>query len=150
MSSFDVKVIEASQTHPLRHLVLWPHIEKESDCVIDIDNEAEAFHLGAFEGGRLVSVGSFFPASSPKIESQKPFRLRAMATHPDFRGKNAGKSLIQVGIGLLREKGADFLWCDARLNAVPFYQKLGFSVMDEIYEVRTIGPHKFMWIGLKD
>ncbi len=150
MSSFDVKVIAPSQTYPLRHLVLWPHIEKESDCTIDIDSEPDAFHLGVFEGEHLVSIGSFFSASSPKINSQKPYRLRAMATHPDFRGRDAGKALIEFGIGLLKEKKADVLWCDARLKAVPFYQKLGFSALDEIYEVRNIGPHKFMWIGLKD
>jgi GNAT superfamily N-acetyltransferase len=150
MSSFLVKVIPASSTYPLRHRVLWPHIEKESDCVIDIDDHPKGFHLGVFEENSLISIGSFFPAVSPKIESRNAYRLRAMATHPDFRGRDAGKALIQFGITLLKERKAEVLWCDARLNAVPFYQKLGFNALDEIYEVRNIGPHKFMWIDLKD
>ncbi|MFM9985371.1 MAG: GNAT family N-acetyltransferase [Flavobacteriales bacterium] len=150
MSSFQVKVIPASSTYPLRQRVLWPHIEKESDCVIDIDDHPNGFHLGVFEEDILISIGSFFPAVSTKIESRHAYRLRAMATHPDFRGRDAGKALIQFGKALLKDRYVDVLWCDARLNAVPFYHKLGFNALDEIYEVRNIGPHKFMWIDLKD
>ena len=148
MGAYQVKEITSGETHRLRHLVLWPHIEREEHCVIDSDNHPDCFHLGVFDGGQIVSVGSFFPQPTPKMEALNPYRLRAMATHPDYRGRNAGRELIMAALEILRKHKADILWCDARLHAVPFYLKLGFTALDEIYEVRNIGPHKFMWTYL--
>ncbi len=137
--------IDANETKPLRHLVLWPHIAKEEDCIIDIDSREDAIHLGAFINDRLVSIGSLFKMNSPKLYVENQYRLRAMATHPDFRGKNAGKVLIEKACELLKQKGVEVLWCDAREAAIGFYTALGFQLLDETYEVPCIGPHKFMW-----
>jgi GNAT superfamily N-acetyltransferase len=145
MDNMIARQIEAYHTKPLRHLVLWPHIAKEEDCIIDIDQREDAIHLGTWDGDRLVSIGSLFKMKSPKLENQNQYRLRAMATHPDYRGKNAGKVLIEKACEILKEKGAEVLWCDAREAAIGFYSALGFQLLDELYEVPCIGPHKFMW-----
>ncbi len=144
----NVQLITPEQTRPLRHLVLWPHIEKEEDCNIDIDHRDDAFHLGVFVDGELRCVGSFFETQSPKISFEKQYRLRTMATHPEFHGKGLARQLILHSIEILKEKEQDVLWCDARLNAVGFYERLGFTKLDEVYDVPKIGPHKFMWIEL--
>ena len=144
----EAKIISPSETHSLRHRVLWPHIERELDCVIDIDERRDAIHLGTFDGEKIVSIGSLFEMKSTKISFEKQYRLRAMATHPDHRGKDCGKILVEKAIEILREKKVDVLWCDARIGAVGFYQSLGFNVLDEVYDVPNIGPHKFMWIEL--
>jgi ribosomal protein S18 acetylase RimI-like enzyme len=68
-----------------------------------------------------------------------------MATDPDYRGQNAGRILIEKSFDILKEKGVEVLWCDARKIAVGFYQSLGFSMLPEEYEVPKIGPHYFMW-----
>lgn len=141
----EVKRITPEQTRPLRHLVLWSHIEKEDDCVIDIDHRDDAFHLGVFVDGELRCIGSFFAMFSPKISFEKQYRLRAMATHPEFHGKGLARELILHALEILKEKEQDVLWCDARINAVGFYERLGFSQLDEVYDVPKIGPHKFMW-----
>lgn len=144
----EVRPITSAQTRPLRHLVLWPHILNEEDCIIDIDLREDAIHLGTFHEEKLIAVGSFFEMKSPKLSIDRQYRLRAMATHPEFRGSGAGKKLVQHGIRMLKEKGGQVLWCDARLNAVGFYESLGFSHLSEIYDVPKIGPHQFMWIDL--
>lgn len=143
-----VRRIISSQTRPLRHTVLWPHILKEEDCVIDIDEREDAIHLGTFLNDELVAVGSFFKMSSPKLSFERQYRLRAMATHPDVRGTGAGKLLVQTGIQLLRDLRCDVLWCDARIKAVGFYASIGFHRLEEIYQVPQIGPHQFMWFEL--
>ncbi len=145
MKTFEVKIISPDLTRPLRHRVLWPHIEKVEDCVIDIDGRADAIHLGVFDGEKIVSIGSLFQMDSNKIQFEKQYRLRAMATDPDYRGQNAGRVLIEKSFELLKEKGVDVLWCDARKIAVGFYESLGFSKLPEEYEVPKIGPHYFMW-----
>lgn len=145
MKNFEVKQIDAAQTHYLRHQVLWPHILKEEDCVIDMDHREDAIHLGCFYGEEIVSIGSLFQVGSSKIQAEYPYRLRAMATDPHWRGKNAGKELILFAFDLLRKKKVDVLWCDARKVAVGFYTTLGFEILLEEYEVPRIGPHYFMW-----
>jgi ribosomal protein S18 acetylase RimI-like enzyme len=85
---------------------------------------------------------------SDKIPFDKQYRLRAMATHPDFHGRGLAKALILHSVEILKEKQQEVLWCDARLNAVGFYKRLGFRQIDEVYEVPKIGPHKFMWFKL--
>jgi GNAT superfamily N-acetyltransferase len=141
----EVRVIHPLETRQLRHLVLWPHIARTEDCVIDIDARADAFHLGTYDGDRLVSVGSFFSMPSDKVLFERYYRLRAMATHPDYRGRHAGAMLVNYGANMLRERGVEVLWCDARLTAVPFYQKIGFDYLPEVYDIPKIGPHHFMW-----
>ena len=144
-----VEIIDASLTRPLRHLVLWPHIAKQEDCIIDIDQREDAIHLATYDAQNIVSIGSLFAMTSPKISFEKQYRLRAMATHPDYRGMNCGKLLVEKAIQILKEKQMEVLWCDARIGAVGFYQSLGFSMLDEVYDVPKIGPHKFMWLELK-
>lgn len=145
----EVRIISAQETRPLRHLVLWPHIEKAEDCVIDIDTREDAIHIGAFENDQLISVCSLFELSSQRIKQAKQYRLRAMATHPNFRGMNAGKRVVQFALELTRNKGFDVLWCDARQVALGFYEKMGFSLIDEWYEVPKIGLHKTAFYQLR-
>ncbi|NQX92420.1 MAG: GNAT family N-acetyltransferase [Flavobacteriales bacterium] len=106
--------------------------------------------MGTFSGDQLTSIGTFFPAHTPKLpEVESSFRLRAMATDPNYRGQGMGQDLILGALEILREKGADRLWCDARKVAIGFYEKLGFSKIDEWYEVRNVGPHQLMYYEFK-
>lgn len=139
------KQISAEATRPVRHRVLWPHIEQEKDCVIDIDEREDAIHLGAFLDDQLVAVCSLFEMHSSKIEDKKQYRLRAMASLPEVRGSGAGKMIVQEALRLVEAKGMEVLWCDARKVALGFYEKLGFERIDEWYEVPKIGPHQFMY-----
>ena len=145
----EVRQITSAETHGLRHLVLWPHIDQENKCVIDIDDLSDAIHLGTFSGNKLVAIGSFFQMNSPKLSEQNQYRLRAMASAPLARGTGAGKLLVTTGIQILKEKKISVLWCDARLKATGFYSALGFQKLEEIYEVPLIGPHQFMWFELQ-
>jgi predicted GNAT family N-acyltransferase len=141
----EVKQIAAADTKSLRHLVLWPHIPNEEDCVIDIDERPDAIHLGVFESGSLVSIGSLFEQVSPKLGFTRQVRLRAMATHPDVRGKQHGRLLVEHALLLLKKKDYEVIWCDARLIAIGFYSSLGFHILPEVYDIPRIGPHQFMW-----
>jgi GNAT superfamily N-acetyltransferase len=143
-----VSEITSEDTRALRHRVLWPHIEKEEDCVIDIDKRADAIHVGTFDGEKLISVLSLFEMTTPKLEHKKQYRLRAMATDPEYRGRGAGRLAVIEALKLVGEKGYDVLWCDAREIALNFYAKLGFELIDEWYEVPKIGLHKLMYMEL--
>ena len=141
----ECRVISAEETQSLRHLVLWPHLREEKDCVIEIDKRPDAIHLGAFENGNLVSILSLFAMTTPKLPMKCQYRLRAMATHPDYRNRGVGKLLVEHAQDIIRSMQFDVLWCDARKVALGFYEKLNFESLDEWYEVPKIGMHKLMY-----
>ena len=144
----EVKRISPEETKELRFLVLWPHKPDVASCTIDIDHREDAIHLGAFEGDRIIGICSLFEMTTTKLSFEKQYRLRAMATHPEARGKHAGKAIVEEAIRLVKEAGYDVLWCDARKVALGFYERLGFQLIDEWYEVPMIGPHKLMYFPL--
>jgi len=149
-NSIKVKSIHPLATRPLRHKVLWPHISLEEDCNIDIDQREDGIHLGSFYEDKIISVASFFKMHSDKIDFSHQYRLRAMATDPDYRKLGSGRELLTSAFEILRKKEADVLWCNAREVALGFYSSLGFEVIDEWYDIPVIGPHKFMYYSLKD
>lgn len=141
----DVRTIDSTQTHDLRWRVLWPHKSSVHDCFIDIDNEPDAFHLAVFDDDRIVAVGSFFKAETPKLKGEKLYRLRAMASDPEYRGKGCGKMLLESAFEILKARDCSALWCDARVVAFGFYRSLGFHFLEETYMIPIIGEHYFMW-----
>lgn len=141
----EVREIYAAETRNLRHKVLWPHLSNSEDCIIDIDEREDAIHLGAFVNGSLVGVCSLFEMETPKLQGNRMYRLRAMATDPSVRGTGSGRAIVEHALALIHSKGYDLLWCDARKVALGFYERLGFDRIDEWYEVRNIGPHQLMF-----
>lgn len=75
----DIHKIHPEQTYHLRHAILRPH-QDFSACQYETDYDNDAFHLGVFEKGELISIGSFYSESIPGYEGESQYRLRAMAT----------------------------------------------------------------------
>jgi GNAT superfamily N-acetyltransferase len=142
-----VKFIEARETLPLRSIVLRDNIA-EALCVFPTDEVPGAFHLGFFEQERLVCVASFFPDNHPgevtstsRLEEGEGYRLRGMATDPQFAGKGFGAALVNFAKEHLKNLQASYLWCNARSSAEGFYSKLGFDIVSAEFEIVPIGPH---------
>ena len=136
--------IPAEETHPLRLLVLRPGGTVD-DCRWPIDTVPDAFHLAVEKDGQRVCIASFQPSSHPALTATQAWQLRGMATHPDHRGIGAGRLLVEHAIEQVRELGADLLWCNARLVALPFYERLGFRTEGPEFDIAGIGPHYLMW-----
>lgn len=68
-----------------------------------------------------------------------------MATSPKVRGENFGKQVIDFALEELKNRKVDLLWCDARKVALGFYEKMGFHIFGDFYEIPIIGPHKLMY-----
>ncbi|MDR6784706.1 GNAT superfamily N-acetyltransferase [Pedobacter africanus] len=134
-----VKYISAAEVLPLRSLVLRKGAPLDQ-CVFPADEIAGCFHLGYIAEGGVVSVATFFPEDYPG-RGAGGFRLRGMATDPEFSGRGYGAELIKFAINELRSVNASYIWCDARSAAVQFYKKLNFEVISEEFEVPGIGPH---------
>ena len=134
-----ISKITLDQTLPLRSSVLRRNIPY-SECIFPTDQTDGIFHLGYFVGERLVCIATFFSEDYPGFSSGG-FRLRGMATDPEFAGKGLGSALINFAINELTSKKASYIWCNARKAAVDFYKKLGFEIISPEFEVPGIGPH---------
>jgi len=144
-----IKEINALETYGVRHPVLRAGRPLE-DCALTDDDLETTFHLGAFENNRHVGVATFLKSSageSPiKIDAAKTYyQLRGMGVIPDQQGKGIGKLLLNKGIDKLKAENIEVLWFNARVAAVPFYERLGFVKTGEPFEVGTIGIHYKMY-----
>lgn len=113
-------------------------------CYFDGDDDEQTFHLGAFEDNKLVSVASFFFEKHEAINEENQYRLRGMATLPEFQNQGRSNALLKMAFPLIKQNMTSLLWCAARTSAVGFYEKIGFEPMGEIFEVPYTGPHQLM------
>lgn len=144
----EIKKLDTLSIRALRYKVLWPHKNGIEACVIEPDNLPTTFHMGAIFNGKIVGTSTFIVDINEKFEEKNQYRLRAMATDPVVRGKGVGVKIIEAGIEELKNKNVKLLWCDARIIATGFYEKLNFKVLGDIYQVPDIGPHKLMYLEL--
>jgi GNAT superfamily N-acetyltransferase len=64
--------------------------------------------------------------------------IEGVRIHKDFRGKGFGEKFFEYAINLARNKGCNLvqLTCDKqRLNAIKFYEKLGFKATHEGFKL---------------
>jgi ribosomal protein S18 acetylase RimI-like enzyme len=72
------------------------------------------------------------------------WRVRGMATAPHARGKGAGAAVLDALVGHAIAQGATRVWCNARTPARSLYEREGFRVVSEEFEIPEIGPHLAM------
>lgn len=136
MTNLLVRCVSLERTRALRQAVLRPH-EAVEEMVSS--ESSEAFAVGAFDGEELVSVGLIAPDGEPGA-----WRIRGMATTPAARGEGAGTGVLDALLDHARAEGARRIWCNARTPACRFYERAGFRVISDEFELPMIGPHLVM------
>lgn len=75
-------------------------------------------------------------------EGGKTGQIRQVAVAPEWERRGVGTALIQGAIDEAGRLGMADVWLNARLTAVPFYEKLGFKVTSGVFRTpRTYLPH---------
>jgi GNAT superfamily N-acetyltransferase len=68
-----------------------------------------------------------------------------MATDVSVQGRGYGTELMRFAMAdVAREGWSDLFWCNARLAAVPFYERNGWRIASEAFDIPVIGPHHKM------
>ena len=49
---------------------------------------------------------------------------------------------------LKKESDVEIFWCNARVTAFGFYEKMGFTILGEAFDIPNLGPHKTGYIEL--
>jgi ribosomal protein S18 acetylase RimI-like enzyme len=131
-----VREISLAETRPLRHGVLRPHEPVES---LASHEPSDAFAVGVFDREVLIAVGFVAPDGEPGA-----WRVRGMATVAAARGKGAGTAVLDSLLEHATARGASRVWCNARTPARSLYERAGFRVISEEFELPDIGPHFVM------
>ena len=152
-----VREISAEQTRPLRQQILRPHYTLEQ-LQYDGDEDTLAFHVGAFDEEKLIGVSSIFPGIPPIIYESleiaqskgdvNVYRIRGVAVLPEYQGQGIGQLMIKAGLDYVDRKaktnGSSVIWCNARVKAKRFYERLGFEAKGLEFEIPKTGPHYYM------
>lgn len=137
-----IKEITVTDTYGIRLEVLRKNIDLPYKFKGDYNEDT--FHLGGFYKGELVGIATFMKNDLAPLNG-KQYQLRGMATLSKIRGKGLGRQIIEKAIVILKGKGVDFLWCNARKEAVLFYEKLKFTKIGEDFMVEKVGLHYKMF-----
>lgn len=131
-----VQRVSLEQTRGLRQAILRPH---ETVAELAAEEPAGAVAVGAFDHGELVAVGLIMPDGGPG-----GWRVRGMATAPHARGVGFGAAVLDALVAHALERGASRIWCNARTPARSLYERAGFRVVSDEFELPRIGPHFVM------
>jgi predicted GNAT family N-acyltransferase len=143
-----IRFAKAEELLVIRNEVLREGKLSLEECRFPTDKISGAFHLAWYENDIPVCIASFHPQSYGEFAGNG-YQLRGMATIGSYRGRGIGNQLVNFAIVYLRGQKANYIWCNARKNAVKFYLNLGFEVVSPEFEVPGIGPHYAMYVKIQ-
>lgn len=117
----EIKKVSIEDILPIRHKVLWPDKPFE---FVKVEGDEVGVHFGLYEDSKLVTIISLF------VEG-KSLRFRKFATLPEYQNRGLGKKMILKVIDYAKENSFERLWCDARTDALNFYERVGFKKFSE-------------------
>ncbi len=118
-----IEQIRPELTWRLRQKVLYP-AHKLYEMEMDEDNHG--YHFGAFMDNQLVGVVSLF-------QKGDDFQFRKFAVDETVQGKGIGKAMLKRLIDFATNENATRLWCNARVTAIDFYLKHGFTPTGQLF-----------------
>jgi L-alanine-DL-glutamate epimerase-like enolase superfamily enzyme/GNAT superfamily N-acetyltransferase len=148
--AFIVREAPVERVRPIRHRILRP-AEPASSVVYPEDAHPGARHFVAVRAGEVVGSTSIYhedpplSAGVPGLVNGAAHRLRGMATLPEVRGAGFGAALLRTALTAATLAGTRTVWCNARTTVATFYQRAGFQVLGDEYDLPGIGPHVFMY-----
>ena len=104
----------------------------------ELTKENDSFHFICRFNGKLVTCLVLKPLSGHKI------RMRQLAVAEDLQKKGFGSRLVKFSESFAFQRGYNEIVLHARINAVRFYEKLGYKKKSRQFIEVTI-PHYYMW-----
>ncbi len=135
-----VRPIPLELVRSVRHPVLRPGKPFETTFWPG-DEEPLTTHFGAYLKDILAGVASLYKVSPPGTILENAWQLRGMAVLKEFQHQGLGSRLLIECIAYVRQQKGRLLWCNARAHACGFYQRHGFTIEGEPFDIPEIGPH---------
>ena len=123
----------------LRFDVLREGLPRGSEHYPGIDEDPRTTFLCAYKEDVLVGCATL------QVDERDgcKFRIRGMAVRPNHRNEGIGSSIVK-GLQEYAKSQGSGIWCNARVRAVPMYERCGFVVISDVFDIEGIGPHHDM------
>ena len=104
----------------------------------ELQAESAEIHVGLWQQDALMAVVSLRPISNTEI------KMRQVAVKPENQKLGLGKSLVLFSETIAMERGFRLMTLHARDTAVPFYLKLGYSIIGDPFKEVGIEHRKMV------
>jgi GNAT superfamily N-acetyltransferase len=139
----QIKQITAIETFIVRHPVLRKGRSIDT-CSFVGDELNSTIHFGYFENNFLIGVVSVFKQKNGTFIANNQYQIRGMAVLENHQKKGIGQALINHSENYILNTTSSLIWFNARENAVPFYEKMGYHKVGNSFEINPIGTHFLM------
>jgi GNAT superfamily N-acetyltransferase len=132
----------------LRHAELRPGRALDT-AHFDGDDEPATRHFGAFLRATGEAVACVSCMRRPR-DGVDAWQIRGMATRADLTGRGIGSVLLAFALEQLgAEHGARLAWCNARVTALRFWERAGWTVASDVFDIPDVGPHRVLELTLR-
>lgn len=133
-----IRIARVEEILDLRWTILRAGLPRDA-ANFDGDNEPTAHHFAAFVDAEAVACATFLRRP---FEDEPGWQLRGMAVRADLQSRGVGARLLDFAERfVLAQSHSNLLWCNARIPAARFYERNGWSIAGEPFEVPDAGPH---------
>ena len=133
-----IRFAAAREVIDLRHAVLRAGLGRET-AIFKGDEEAGTRHFVATSSGEVVGCVTLLPST---FEGRPAWQLRGMAVTPALQRSGVGAQLLKaVERFVASDPSRQLLWCNARVPASGFYQRHGWRIVSDVFEIPSAGPH---------
>lgn len=100
----------------------------------ELEKEINDYHLAVFGPDDLIGCMVLTRLDALTV------KMRQVAVKTEHQGKGTGMQMVSASEQMAKEKGFEKIILHARDTAVPFYLKLGYQTIGEVFTEVTI-PH---------
>ncbi len=119
----------------IRRVVFLVEQQVPPDLEYDADDQ-RATHVLAVAGDAAVATGRI-------VFHADHARVGRMAVLADYRKRGVGRAILEELLRVARERGARRIVLHAQVQAIGFYESLGFRAFGEVFDEAGI-PHRLM------
>ena len=128
---FNIKMIDFKNSHDLDDAF---YVRREVFIKEQKVSEEEEFDEADFKSHHVIVYADSKPIATGRLLKENDvWLIGRISVLKEFRGKNAGKFLVEKLLEKAVELGADEIHIHAQTHAVPFYEKFGFVTYGEMF-----------------
>lgn len=128
MNNINIKEPESKEEFEKYYNLRWRILRKPWNQPVGSekdDKENQSIHIIACIDEKIVGCGR------GHFNSQTEAQIRFMAVEKEFSGKGIGSKILKELEKRLIQKGAESIILNARINALTFYKKLGYEIIEK-------------------